>query len=239
MEIAILICVVGFLFVMALRGYMKGFVKLFLSMFAIIIALIISYTATPILTNALKGTELYNIINAPISDYVREKMTTGEHIDHIDNVTNEIQIKASEFDEILDNLNLPDAVVDFLDRIIEENNWESVGAASFADVMAEELTTVVLSVIVFIIVFIVITIICRILIGLLNILSRLPIISTFNRTLGVLLALSEAMIIIWILCLVLVILSGTGIGDEILNAVKENAFLNLIYSNNLIAGFLL
>ena len=78
----------------------------------------------------------------------------------------------------------------------------------------------------------------KIIIRCLNLLSRLPVIHTMNKMGGLLVGLLKGMIILWILCIIITILSGTEMGGYLFAQINESPFLRYIYDNNYIMMFI-
>jgi len=70
-------------------------------------------------------------------------------------------------------------------------------------------------------------------------LSKLPVISWFNKLSGLCLGLGEAALFIWIAFVLLVIFGESEISGYVLEAVRENRFLLMMYENNYVVKFLL
>jgi uncharacterized membrane protein YkgB len=86
----------------------------------------------------------------------------------------------------------------------------------------------------FVLLFIVITVLVKVLMNVLNLVAKLPVISTFNSAGGALIGLAEAVVIIWIACIVITIASTTEWGQAVCKAISENELLSFIYDNNMI-----
>ena len=110
---------------------------------------------------------------------------------------------------------------------------------TFSEYLATSLADIVVEVLAVLVLFVIIKLILRIIISLLNIVSHLPIIHGMNKMLGGIVGLAEGVIIIWIICLLLTIVSGTAVGEQIMSEISSNEILNYIYSNNLIMKMLL
>ena len=78
----------------------------------------------------------------------------------------------------------------------------------------------------------------KIIIRCLNLLSRLPVIHTMNKMGGLLVGLLKGMIILWILCIIITILSGTEQGGYLFAQINESLFLRYIYDHNYIMMFI-
>ena len=80
----------------------------------------------------------------------------------------------------------------------------------------------------------VISILMKTLVEVLNIVTKLPVIHTFNMAGGALIGFAQAILIIWLLCMVVTIFSSTSWGQTVCKAIADNGVLSMIYDNNLI-----
>ena len=90
----------------------------------------------------------------------------------------------------------------------------------------------------FVLVFAGVSIIMRIIIRCLNLLSRLPVIHTMNKMGGMLVGLLKGLILLWLICIVITIMSGTEAGIYLYGQINESPFLKYIYDNNMIMALI-
>lgn len=108
---------------------------------------------------------------------------------------------------VIESLEIPDQVKKLL---IENNNgevYQEMGVQIFEDYVGKYLADRVIRVIIFTVLFTVFYASLHIVIVWLNLLSRLPIIYGLNKIAGAVLGLTEALIFVWIGCLVLTLFS--------------------------------
>ena len=82
--------------------------------------------------------------------------------------------------------------------------------------------------------FIVISIVLRIGLLILDSITKLPGIHLVNAIGGAVFGLVNALIFIWILCMIVTALASTEFGINTLGMIKESPFLSFIYNNNLL-----
>jgi len=75
----------------------------------------------------------------------------------------------------------------------------------------------------------------RIVIIWLNLISRLPIIYGMNKIAGAALGLAEALVFVWVACLVLILFSATEIGKSILVQIHDSIWLTWLYDHNMLS----
>lgn len=71
-----------------------------------------------------------------------------------------------------------------------------------------------------------------------NLLSRLPVIHTMNKMGGMLVGLLKGLILLWLICIVITIMSGTEAGIYLYGQINESPFLKYIYDNNMIMALI-
>lgn len=223
----ILLIGVGLFFVvMIIIGLKRGMVKMAFSLVSVFAILILVNILTPSVKHALKTTSVYSEINKSIESYVN---------DHVADATEEMtQTGVNAQKKIIGGLPLPKEVKKSLVQNNNQKSYNSMKVNSFSEYISEALSDMVLGALTFVILFIVITILIRILMNVLNLVAKLPVISTFNSAGGAIIGFAEAVIIIWIVCIVVTISSATEWGQMICKAISENEILSFIYDNNLI-----
>lgn len=229
MEMTLVLGVVAFLAIMFLIGYRNGMIKVLLSFVATIIAFLLSILlAGPCETFIKESTPVYDNLKKQMTEYVSEYISA-----EVD--TSDIELQKDAIGE----LKLPSSIKN---KLINSNTADeklSMGVDTFSEYLATSLADIVVEVLAVLVLFVIIKLILRIIISLLNIVSHLPIIHGINKMLGGIVGLAEGVIIIWIICLLLTIVSGTAVGEQIMSEISSNEILNYIYSNNLIMKMLL
>lgn len=229
MEMTLVLGVVAFLAIMFLIGYRNGMIKVLLSFVATIIAFLLSILlAGPCETFIKESTPVYDNLKKQMTEYVSECISA-----EVD--TSDIELQKDAIGE----LKLPSSIKN---KLINSNTADeklSMGVDTFSEYLATSLADIVVEVLAVLVLFVIIKLILRIIISLLNIVSHLPIIHGMNKMLGGIVGLAEGVIIIWIICLLLTIVSGTAVGEQIMSEISSNEILNYIYSNNLIMKMLL
>lgn len=223
----ILVIGVGlFMIAMIVVGLKRGMVKMAFSLVSVFVILILVNILTPSVKQALKSTPLYDEINKRIETYVNQ---------HVASATEEMtQTGVNAQKKIIEGLPLPKGVKSSLVKNNNQQSYDSMEVDSFSGYVAEALSDMILGALTFVILFIVITILVKVLMNVLNLVAKLPVINVFNTAGGAIIGLMEAIIIIWIACIVVTICSATEWGQIVCKAISENDFLSFIYDNNII-----
>lgn len=212
--------------VMVIVGLKRGLVKMAFSFVSILVVLILVNVLMPSVKTLMSHTPVYTAINNSVEKYVEE---------HINKATENLtQTGVNAQKTIIDELPLPKKVKITL---IENNNEESYAKTesnNFSEYIANSLSDMVMGAITFILLFLVILILIKILFHVLNLITKLPVIHTFNSIGGGILGLVEAIVIIWIACIVVTMFSTTAWGQAVCQAISKNELLSFIYDNNII-----
>ena len=214
----ILTGVTVFVVVMIAIGMKRGLVKTAFSFGSIFIALVLVNILTPVAKEVIKNTPVYDSINQNIQSYVSEHIATST-----ENMT-ETGINNQE--KIINELPLPNGLKESLTKNNNQSSYDSLAVNTFKEYVVAYLTDVVLNA--------VISILMKTLVEVLNIVTKLPVIHTFNMAGGALIGFAQAILIIWLLCMVVTIFSSTSWGQTVCKAIADNGVLSMIYDNNLI-----
>lgn len=210
----------------ALRGWRRGLIMTVFSMFATVIAIAISAQLSPQLSRTWQNTALYEIV----SERVEMTLFKGQ----------DSQNDGEEGEDnrgVINSLPLPDVVQNVLASNDDVQN-NMLGVSAFRKYIADSVTGIILNAISFVLVFVGVSIIMRIIIRCLNLLSRLPVIHTMNKMGGMLVGLLKGLILLWLICIVITIMSGTEAGIYLYGQINESPFLKYIYDNNMIMALI-
>lgn len=211
-----------FLLAMILYGHHRGFIRLAVSMVALIAALAIVHVSMPKITGYLKENTK---IQQTLSDTMKEAVGVNRP-DQTEDSTPSVQ------QSIIENLNLPQ---NLKAALIENNNhqvYDLLGVNAFADYIGNYLADMILNSIGFVILFILVYLLIRLVVGWLDIIAKLPIISGINKIAGALLGGIQGLFFIWIFSLVLMACSGTAWGMSLIHQVEASPWLSFLYEHN-------
>ncbi len=218
------ILVLLFLAAYIIRGYHNGLIKTVFSICAVFIALTVAFVGNKTLSGILQDNEtIYKAVNSKV-------VKTME----IDTDAK----SATEQKNYIDSLPVPKRLKEALTENNNKKVYELMDTSKFGDYISGYITRMVLNAIAFAILFIVTLILVRVLASALDIVSRLPVIHTLNKLGGLVLGLIHGFVVLWILCIVLTIFSGTGFGEMCFKAINDSTFLSIVYNNNLLLYFI-
>ena len=199
------VAVVAYLIGMMLYGHYRGFIRIAVSVMSLFITLFAVRVAIPQTAAWLEH-----------NTALYETMKEGERA-------------------VIESLEIPDQVKKLL---IENNNgevYQEMGVQIFEDYVGKYLADRVIRVIIFTVLFTVFYASLHIVIVWLNLLSRLPIIYGLNKIAGSVLGLTEALIFVWIGCLVLTLFSGSPIGKSMIDQINGSIWLTWLYDHNMLS----
>ena len=101
------------------------------------------------------------------------------------------------------------------------------------------MASLIIGVIGFILTFLLAFVLLRILGAVLNLVSRLPLIHGINKIAGAEIGRAEALVAVWLGCLLITMFAGFDWGGQMLEMVSKSQILTYIYDNNLFVNVLL
>lgn len=213
-----------FLIIMILHGHYKGFIRLAVSAAALIVTLVIVHAAMPQITSYLKNnTQIYN----SIENGMRKAAGLDAEAD---------EQPPAEQRDVIEGLKIP---AQLKDALLENNNnevYRVLGVETFTEYVAGYLTNSIINIAGFLILFALVFAVLQIVMSWLDLVAKLPILSGINKLAGAALGAVEGLIILWLLCLLVTVFSGTHIGQEIIGQIESSPWLSYIYDHNLLSS---
>lgn len=222
-------------------GYKEGFVKAAYSLVAWILVLILTTCLTPLATDWVMN---HTSVPTKIEAYVYEQIEKGieEKQQEVQGeLGTKLEIEETDGLEILEQygIYLPDAVLDKLEEMQQEiqieESLEALTDSAISPVyrtLSATITAIVIKGVVSVVIMILAVIVVYVLGAVLDIVSKLPVIDTANKALGIAAGAIKGMLIIWVLLAVLSFFSVTEMGRTLIAWIYENPILIWIYENN-------
>ena len=208
MEYALLIGVIIFLIAMIAYVYMRGLIKIVFSMVATIATIILAAVLTIPFSGVLKNTGIGDGIEASVREIVEEAHIIDE--------------------ESVMELDFPKAVLEPIAKGTKD------AQDAIQEYVIEELTDTIIKALTFLGLTLIIYIVIRIIIGVLDVFSKLPIINGINKWAGAVIGLVQGLLFIWIASLILTAFSDKEWAQEVFRQINDNGFLSFIYNNNMV-----
>ena len=219
----VLILVAAILLLHILNGRRRGLVKTVFSLFSVIVAMVVTATVAPMLSKQLQNNETVYV-------FVEDKVTASLDVYIEDMEESSVAVQ----NEVIQGLPLPEAVKDMLVENKNAEVYQAMAVEGLRDYVIKYITGVVINAGSFIVVFIVVNIAIRILAVLLDIISKLPVLNTLNKTGGAVIGFLQGMLVIWLLCIVLMAFSSTELAKDVYAQINASKILTYIYDNNLL-----
>ena len=226
----LLIGTAAFVVIMTLIGMKRGLVKTVFSFGTLLLVVIISNLISAPVQSLLKDSDMYDRIEDSVTEMVYEK---SEALSESITLTSESGQK-----ELIESLPFPDSVKEDL---IENNNQEGYSLKvvdNFNDYIIASVTEMIFNAVSFVLVFIVVGILVKVLIHVLELVTKLPVIHTFNTIGGGIVGLIFAVLIIWIVCIVVTMFSSQEWGQLVIQGIADNEILTFIYGINPVQALL-
>ncbi|MCR5517708.1 MAG: CvpA family protein [Lachnospiraceae bacterium] len=221
----LLICMIIILAGCMLLGYHKGFILILFSLLATVLTVVLTIGLTPMVSSMIRKSPVYD----KVYDSVYEKM--GEAKLPSD--------KNSDLEGALIDFKMPKEISKFINSNNTEAAYEKLGVTSPREYVSGMLANIVINAIVFILLFIIIYVLVNVIVNALDLLSKLPVINTINKSFGVVIGLAEGILIIWVVLLAVTFLQGTAAADFVNAQVEENAITAFVYNNNLLLKYIM
>lgn len=204
------------LLVYIVRGYKRGCLRVIFSLVALVLTLTVVCCATPYISEFLtEKTTIHQTIKTGCEEQIRESATEtlGQKTDEY--------VKDDAFSSIIKNSS---------SEMLESTGMYGEVAGGMADFIVRGIS--------FFLALILATIIKNIIGKAIDIVSKLPIIKGVNRLLGIGAGFMQGVLIIWIFFYFIEICQTYTFGQEVMICVENNAFLQVLYENNLIVDIM-
>ncbi len=147
--------------------------------------------------------------------------------------------KVSEQVEFINKLPMPKAIRHTLVENNTKDVYKAMAVDNFKEYISNSISRIIINAASFLVIMVIILIGLALLCEALNIISKLPIINGLNKTAGLLAGLLQGIVVVWIGCIVLTVLGGTKLGQNMFEMINESTFLSIIYNNNLLLNFII
>ncbi len=213
------------IFVMILAGIKNGFVRCVLS----IVAFTLAFAAAVFLSEPAAQTVYDNFAKEPIESAIAERITD----------TGTAQTAADSTQAVIDSL--PEAVVSAASSLgIDVSQLaEQVGsinlntsdmAAELTDKVARPIALAVLKVLAFAVIFLILNLVLQIAVSVISRLFDLPVLKTFNRTLGGVLGAVKGLLLVTVLAILLDASTAFVTNADFVTAVGNSKIVDIIVS---------
>ena len=192
-----------------IRGYRKGFLRIVYSLVSWVIVLTFVTVATPYInTYLMEHTTLYEKIEQQCSEQIKGSVEEKQR--SIQNESSPDNQKLSQF-----GIMLPDSVVNDIFEKTGNMAGEIIEQSGLYDEIAKQIAEFVIA-------------------RALRIVSRIPVLSGVNRTLGVFAGGIYGLILVWIGFYMIAVASTSEMGSALVACIYQSRLLKYLYENNVI-----
>lgn len=207
----------------ALIGLKQGVIKMIYHMAGFVLALVLTAFVAPIISKTLIKE------SSPSVEKMKEKVIKTLKLD-------EIRFDVTVSDDVLDKLNLPDAIRDEIKIFNTKDLYEKMEVEDAKDYLATTLATIILQAIIYVFTFLVLWLLLFIAFHALNVIDKLPVLHAANRIAGLAVGLILAACIILVFFVLVTALANFPFGRTMLDQINGNPILKFWYDNNPLNG---
>lgn len=223
---AIIIAIIAIVIV---RSSKKGFVSSLIDTFAMIIATIVSYMFTPEVSQFVYDSFIKNSVSKGFEKILDDMNTNAAVADKVDAMIASLPEGAVNLADSLGiiNLNAIGAGI-HMPGVIDNNQLITTVLNDFAYNVMITITKVV----VFFILFVLATLVLRMVSNFLENINKIPLIGKLNSTLGGVLGVAKALIIILVVCTVIYFIVSSSDNVDLVGAISDSKIYNFVTENN-------
>lgn len=205
--------------VMVIYGIKEGFVRMALNTVAVFVAFIIAKTLSPGFASAFYNTFLSERVYESIQDKLAVSGNSGQAAKQAAAVLESIPEFAA---------NIANSIGIDLNGLTSQVKQMELSGASLArdltDKVAAPILTAVMQVVMFVVLLIIFYLILLVVIRIVDRVFKLPVLKTANRFLGGILGVVKGGVLVFLICVVLGLLFGSG-GDSFISKSVESSYL--------------
>lgn len=205
----------------AIMGYRKGFIYACLGFLPVVVSFLGSKILSPVLSKFLRNTALF--------DFLKKSVYNGMDLGKLLTESAE-QSHAS----IIDGMNIPE----FLKSALLENNNSVVHSIfqtdKLQDYVASYIANICLNIVSVVLVSVVLYIIMKLFLKALNVVSKLPVISTVNRLCGTAIGAAKGVFVVWFIGIVLTFFYYRELFQPFFVLLEKSHAAAFLYHNNLL-----
>lgn len=223
---AIIIAIIA---VVIVRSSKKGFVSSLVDAFAMIIATIVSYMFTPEVSQFIYDSFIKNSVSKGFEKVLDDMNTNTAVADKVDAMIASLPESAINLADSLGIINLNSIGAGIhMSGVIDDNQLITTVLNDFAYNVMITITKIV----VFFILFVVATLVLRMVSNFLENINKIPLIGKLNSTLGGVLGVAKALIIILVVCTVMYFIVSSSDNVDLVGAISDSKIYNFVTENN-------
>lgn len=204
------------------QGLRRGMVRSAFSLISVILTLFFGSLLNPYMSRFL--TE-----NTPIYDTVQEKCEGS--------ITAALENK-EEQGQFISGLPLPESMKQILAENNNEQSYQTLLAETFSEYLSHSIAKMAIGSISLIFTFLLVSMFMNLLVGMLDGIFSLPVLSLLNRAGGAVLGAVQGIFVVWICFLIITLFWDAAWAQEATALIKENEITYFLYENNILLHFM-
>lgn len=208
--------VVAVFVISAVVGLKKGLMKMFFGIASFAVSGIAVFMLVSPFTAYVMHTELPDKVREHIQPPIESVFETSKG-----NVTP---------DEALERSGIPDFAVDFIQKSTDLEKVKD----SFVETVTESAVSGIVKIVCMIIIFVGIHIVLSVIIWIIGGIMKNTVLGSFNRMLGAVIGVANAMIIVYLLCAMVVLLSPVAELGAVTDLIQKSFITKSFYNNNVL-----
>lgn len=221
----LLIVVLAIVAIAAILGAYKGFLRLLFSLVAVVLLIcLVGYAAPHVSTFIQTHTNIGQAISLRIAEKLEVSMDTA-----IDST-----VQSQEQGLEAAGIHLPDVLQELLFEKTVDAAQGAIAQTGVYQQLGDQVAGIVVTVLSFVIALVIALLIVFIIGKMTDLANKIPVVKGFNRVLGFFAGIFLGFVIVWILFMLVGVMSGTALGQNVLVAILENPFLTSLYNENLL-----
>ena len=212
------IIVVAIIAAFAILGMIRGLVKTCFSFIPGVVSVIVAGKIYPVFSKFLRTTPIYNSVENALLKTVESGISPEE-------------IPSNEF---INSLSIPD----FLKESLLENNnpvvYDILNVTGVGEYVSGYIANIFMNIIAMAVVFIGVMILFKLIFLMLDIITKLPIIHSFNSAGGFIFGLCQGILAVWILFVIAVLFLGTDASGSFYTALQDSTIAKTVFNNNIL-----
>lgn len=254
-----LIAVLIILAAATLWGYWRGFVRIAFSLVALILTIVLVSWATPHITAYLKEhTTIYENLAQSCAEKIQdtaekgiedkigettgagdsENISEGVGTENSENIWSGTGGQGKESGIKLEDIPLPEV---WAKQLIEELGTgvsENMEKSGVYRKVGEYIADWIIRGVAFFVALIVVAILLKVVVGLLDIIAKLPVLKGVNRLLGAVAGLAQGLLMVWLILFAVAMTCTSQFGMSMLKDINDSQFLTFLYEHNGIIYFI-
>ena len=210
------IIIVVIFIISAVSGLKKGLMKMFLGIMSFVVAGAAVFLLTTPLTQAMMQT--------PVPDMVRGKIEPVI-VSVFDKAKGTVTIE-----EALTNAGIPEFAIEFVEKNTDTAGLEN----SFVETLTNSATDGIVKIFCMLLIFIGVHIVLSVILGIAGKMMNGTILGSFNRMLGATIGVANAMLVVYLLCAAVMLLSPVVDMSAITDVIQKTFITKCFYNNNVL-----